>query len=72
MKILKDISRYRKLLLVAFLAILQGCIQKQEYHVRFVPRSAIRPDGSNEAGFSKSGRFPAFILLGGARSQIYR
>ncbi len=46
MKILKDICRYQ--LLAALLAILQGCAQRQEYHVRFVPDSAIRPDGAKD------------------------
>lgn len=61
MKILKDISRYRKLLLVAFLAILQGCAQRQEYHVRFVPGSAIRPDGTNdEEAWADAGEIRSF------------
>lgn len=39
---------YRKLLLAAFLTILQGCAQKQEYHVISASGSMIRPDGTKD------------------------
>lgn len=53
---------YRKLLVAALLAILQGCAHKQEYHVRSVPGGAIRPDGvKDEKAWAEAKEIRSFV-----------